>query len=95
MDDFLNIADIAKTLGGLIAFGVVFYIGVLFYKKNASFSGEYELLLDQYRERNEELEGEIEALRTKHDLEIVQLYQQIDSLKLQVAALRDLLLQKK
>lgn len=65
-----DVADIAKTLGGLFAFVVVLYIGVLFYKKESSFSDEYVLLLKQYKDRNELLQAELDTERLDHAQEI-------------------------
>jgi hypothetical protein len=70
MDLGFDVGDIAKTLGGLMAFVVVLYIGVLFYKKESSFSDEYVLLLKQYKERNDLLILEAEQERKeKEDIE--------------------------
>lgn len=61
--DNIDFAEIAKTLGGVIAFALVLYVGVIFYRREANFSAEYEMLIDQYKERNQELLAEIDDLR--------------------------------
>lgn len=84
----LDVADIAKTLGGFMAFVVVLYIGVLFYKKEASFSDEYTLLLKQYKERNEALQDELDEQREKYDRLISDNKLKIDKLEEITAELR-------
>lgn len=98
----LNISEIAKMFGGLIAFAVVLYVGIIFYRREANFSGEYNELIEQYKSRNESLSAEldhvkevysreIEDLKTRHNAEIKILKAQMNDLKEQIAALKKLI----
>ena len=97
MEFGFDVGDIAKTLGGLMAFVVVLYIGVLFYKKESSFSDEYVLLLQQYKNRNEALQEELTEQAIAHErqikenkAEIAQLVAQQDELSRELKYLRNL-----
>ncbi len=68
-----DVGDIAKTLGGFFAFALVLYVGVMFYKKESSFSDEYVLLLKQYKDRNEALQKEQDDEKKEHLAEITKL----------------------
>lgn len=85
----LDVGDIAKTLGGVFAFAVVLYIGVLFYKKESSFSDEYVTLLKQYKDRNAALQAELETQRREHEHQILENKKEVNAVNAEVAKLRE------
>ena len=81
MDVFgLDLGEVFKLFGGLIAFSLVLYMGVLFYKKEGSFSAEYVMLLEQYKSVNEDLREEV----IKNQIHIHSLEKQVNDLEKRV-----------
>lgn len=88
-----------QTFGGIGLFAVVIFVFIIFYRRESKFSIEYVSLLDQYRERNQELEeenhdiriyyeGELLKLKNEYDKKIKQLEEEVESLHIQLNALR-------
>ena len=89
-----DVGEIAKTLGGLMAFAVVLYVGVLFYRKEGSFSEEYTQLLEQYKDRNEQLTEELRLERRHCSLKMAELDSKIEKLEQEIELLRSLVHQR-
>lgn len=86
-----DIADIGKTLGAFMAFVVVVYIGVMFYKKEGSFSDDYVQLLEQYKIRNDELLQTIDDQKKECAEEILTLRLEVEELRKEISYLHSAL----
>lgn len=86
-----DVGEIAKTLGGLMAFVVVLYIGVLFYRKEGSFSDEYTQLLEQYKDRVEQLTEELKDEREHCAVKIAELDSKMAKLEQEISVLRTII----
>ena len=86
--DGIDFAEIARTFGGIIAFAIVMFIGVIFYRRESNFSDEYESLIDQYKARNLELTVQLAEMKKEYGLAIKKLEAQIKCLEDEVGILR-------
>lgn len=87
--DGIDFSEIARTLGGIVAFALVLFVGVIFYRRESNFSEEYDSLIDQYKSRNMELTVQLAEMKKECDEAIRSMHQEISTLQAELIALRD------